>query len=284
MTKTSHPFLQTAIGVIAAAALVPADAASAQKRPYWRAGWEQGPCAQLSCYTEWSYVQAHNPAEADPTLNAVVSGLVWTGAENVSAHGGRGFAVFETTVAAIKAGKPHSKVYKEWQFAGGLPKTDTFGRPLQPVAPSGIDGTYVAWFFIPSDYQAKNGWTNIFQFKVTEQVPFSQDPTWWVNLRDSMTDDTLLLHVENAAPGTHKPENDIPAPKGRWFQLRADLYERIGIDWYVDGVFWQSSPVSTWRVGRNPRSKGTPQSFIFGVGHYSGVGKIYTDDASFIPK
>ncbi|MER9578806.1 hypothetical protein NKJ09_19225 [Mesorhizobium sp. M0189] len=284
MKKISHLLVLTAICTITAA-MAPAGAAYAQNAPYWRADWEEGPCTGASCYTDWSFVQAENPAEADPALNAIVSGLVSTGAGNVSSHGGNSFGKFETTLAAINAGKPHSKVYKEWLFAGGLAKNDAFGRPLQAVPPSGIDGTYVAWFFIPSDYQyAGNGWTNIFQFKVTEQSPFKQDPTWWVNLTDNPTDDVVMLHVENAAAGVHNPANDVPAPKGRWFQLRADLYEGVGIDWYLDGVFWQSSSNATWPVGRDSDGSGTPQSFVFGVGHYGGVGKLYTDDAYMIAK
>lgn len=274
----------SAISIIVAGA-APAGAASEQNKPYWQAEWEQGPCAQASCYTDWSFAQAQDPNEADPTLNAIVSGLVDTGSGNVSAHGGRSFAVFETDLDAINAGKRHSKVYKEWLFSGGLPKNDMFGRPLQPVSPSGIDGTYAAWFFVPLDYEYEgSGWTNIFQFKVTEQSPFRQDATWWLNLTDNPNDDTVMLHVANGSGGAYDPSKDVPVPKGRWFQVRADLYEGVGIDWYLDSVFWQSSSDSTWPVGRDPNSPGTPQSFVFGVGHYEGIGKIYTDDASFTPK
>lgn len=268
-----------------AAVLAATSGALAQNAPYWKADWEEGPCTDISCHTDWSFVQGENPAESDPSLNSVLSGLQPTGAGNVSAHGGQDFALFATTEAALNAGKPHSKVYKEWQFAGGLAKTDAFGRPLQAVSPSGIDGSYVAWFFIPANYQyTGHEWTNIFQFKVTEQAPFKQDPIWWVNLIGRQTDGALMLHVENAAPGMHNPANDVLAPKGRWFQIRADLYEGVGIDWYLDGTYWQTSSHTTWPVGRDADGIGTPQTFVFGVGHYGGVGRIAIDDASFTPK
>lgn len=273
-----------ALAATIAAILAPISAL-AQNTLYWKADWEEGPCTDATCHTDWSFVQAENPAEAEPSLNAVYSGPQPYGGGTVSAHRGQDFAVFAMTQAALNAGKPHSKVYKEWLFAGGLAKNDTFGRPLQAVSPSGIDGSYAAWFFIPADYQyAGSGWTNIFQFKVTEQSPFKQDPTWWVNLTDHPTEDVLMLHVENAAAGVHNPANDVPTPKGRWFQIRADLYEGVGIDWYLDGVYWQSSSNATWPVGRDTDGIGTPQTFVFGVGHYGGIGRIAIDDASFTPK
>lgn len=259
--------------------------AFAQNAPYWRGDYEEGPCTDASCHSDWSIVQGESPTEADPSLNAVFSGVQWTGTEAISSHEGQDFAVFATNDAALDAGKPHSKAYKAWIFPGAPPGTDNFGRPFQPVSSSGIDGSYVAWFFIPSDYvYTGREWTGIFQFKLTEQSPFAQYPQWWVNLIGRQTDGALMLHVENWADGVLDHGKDIPAPKGRWFQIRADLYEGAGIDWYVDGIYWQSSSAATWVVGRDNDGIGTPQTFVFGVGHYGGVGRIAVDDASFTPK
>ncbi|MER8380499.1 hypothetical protein [Mesorhizobium sp. M1399] len=122
MKKISHLLVLTAICTITAA-MAPAGAAYAQNAPYWRADWEEGPCTGASCYTDWSFVQAENPAEADPSLNAIISGLVSTGAGNVSSHGGNSFGKFETTLAAINAGKPHSKVYRSGSLQAAWPRT-----------------------------------------------------------------------------------------------------------------------------------------------------------------
>lgn len=265
-----------------AAVLAATSGALAQNAPYWKGDWEEGPCTDYTCYTDWSTAQAESSSEADIDLNTVLTGLQSMGAENLSSHGGHDFVTFATTTAAINAGKPFSKVGKEWLFPGGAAKNDIFGRPLQAVSPSGIDGSYSAWFFIPSNYQSTD-WTIIFQFETTEQSPYKQDTQWWVNLRAGQTSKPLL-HVDNAAAGVHNPANDVAAPLGRWFQIRADVYEGVGIAWYLDGVFWQSSSHATWPIGRDSDGVGTPQTFAFGVGHYGGVGRLYTDDAVFTPK
>jgi hypothetical protein len=247
--------------------------------PYWSADWEEGPCTTISCYSDWSFVQAESSAEALPELNevALASNL------GISAHGGTDVGKFQTTQAALDAGRPHSKVFKEWQIPGTATKNDAFGRPLQAIPASGINGSYRAWFYIPSDYTfVPPEWVNIFQFKLTEQDPFKQDPQWWINIVGG-SGNAPYLHVENWGNGSFTDPGGLkPAPKGRWFEIRADLYEGNKIDWYLDGQFWQTVSNTTYKIGRGGAT-GTPQSWVFGVGHYGGVGRIFTDDASFTP-
>jgi hypothetical protein len=246
---------------------------------YWTADWEEGPCTDKSCYSDWSFIQAEDSSQGVPSLNEVAT----ASSLGITAHSGTDVGKFQTTQAALDAGRPHSKVFKEWQLPNSTPVTDEFGRALQSIPASGINGSYRAWYYIPSDYTFVGPeWTNIFQFKLSEQSPFVQDPQWWINIVGGASNQPYL-HVENWGNGTFTdPGGTKAAPKGRWFEIRADLYEGNKIDWYLDGQFWQTVYHTTHKIGRGGAT-GTPRTWIFGVGHYGGIGRIYTDDASFTP-
>jgi hypothetical protein len=246
---------------------------------YWTADWEEGPCTDKSCYSDWSFVQAEDSSQGVPSLNEVATAA----SLGIAAHSGTDVGKFQTTQAALDAGRPHSKVFKEWQLPNSTPVTDEFGRALQSIPSSGINGSYRAWYYIPSDYTyAGVEWTNIFQFKLSEEGPFVQDPQWWINIVGG-SGNQPYLHVENWGNGTFTDPGGLKAaPKGRWFEIRADIYEGNKIEWYLDGQFWQTVNHSTHKIGRGGAT-GTPRTWIFGVGHYGGVGRLYTDDASFTP-
>jgi hypothetical protein len=246
---------------------------------YWSANWDKGPCTDASCHKEWSFVQAEDPAQAYPELNKVpmASDL------DITAHSGCCVAKFEVTQAALSANRMHSKVFKEFQIPGASIKRDQFGRSLEELPASGIDGTYRAWYYVPQDYKVvTSDWSNIFQFKLTEENPFKQNPQWWVNLVGGPNGQPYL-HVENLGNGTFSdPNGRKPMPKGKWFEIRADLHEGNKIDWYLDGQYWETVTDGNGSIGRGAATS-TPRTWVFGVGHYGGVGRLYVDDVSFTP-
>lgn len=248
--------------------------------PYWTADFEEGPSTDITGYSDQSFVQAEDASVATVANNAVVS----SGSGGApTAHGGSDMAKF-TTDSGTCAAKPHSKVFKEWKFPTGSAKTDNFGRALQAAPASGIDGTYRAWFYFPTGYAYTSGcgWTNIFQFKAEQESPYAQDPQWWVNVKDR-SGGGANLHVENWSGGTYTdPGGEKQLITGRWFEIRADVFEGDRIDWFLDGAFWQTVPNSATTIGRGSLT-GTPRTWIFGVGHYGGIGTVYIDDQTMTP-
>lgn len=259
---------------------------------YWYEDWEAGPSTGAAGHANMSFVQAEDGGLANTGLNAVVAGpYAHTSSgyatEYVPKYDGDDFAKFATNVTAIDNGKPHSKVYKEWRFSGGAAKNDQWGNALQmaPASGTSIDGSYHAQFYFPASWTyGTRGWTNIFQFKLTEQSPFAQDPQWWVNVVGSSST-TVTLHMENWAGSGRSHATDITVPKSAWFQIRADVYENDQIDWYVDNVFWQTTHDWEQNIGRDFDLTGTPQTWVFGVGHYGGghtdatKNTVFVDDA-----
>ena len=80
---------------------------------------------------------------------------------------------------------------------------------------------------------------------------------------------SFTAEFDNSKPVT------VKAPLGRWFEIKANLYENDRIDWYLDGQKFDTSRDSTYDVGRfYDKSEG----WIFGVGHYDGYGKLWVDD------
>lgn len=164
----------------------------------------------------------------------------------------------------------HAKLYHGW--GGGSPGD---GPRLEPGQES---GTYRAWYYLPRDtptfpYKPHNvRWVNVMQWKSVggagQQVNAEADLVP-VNGR-------VWLCLGRGWPQCDPPShaNAIPAPLGRWFELRADLFHQGRIDWYLDGRHVWTSPV----VGLQPG-----QGWIFGIGHYGGVGKLYAKNASFTP-
>jgi hypothetical protein len=131
----------------------------------------------------------------------------------------------------------------------------------------------------------------VFQFKqafVDRRGTWRQDPQWWLNMSraslwgrpaSGLRPDHPVLHVNHSDNdyGSYRPRL-LAAPVGRWFDVRAELYPGERIDWFIDGRHLDTSRHPEWPVGiTEPRATG----WLFGVGHYGGIGTLYADDVSF---
>ncbi len=228
-------------------------------------------------YRGWSFVQAHDKSQGPGGPGNRVGTASSLG---VKPHGGSYAAQFERPASATS--RPHAKVFKEWSNTG---KWDEFGRRMGPLPNGGNpSGTYRAWFQFPADYKASSsGWMNLFQFKEqgSKNGKWHQDPSWWLNVSSASkwgqggSEPVVFAnHWNNKWDYTPKT---MKLPVGRWFEVRAELYEKDRIEWYVDGKLLDVSKHSTYPVGRFfDKSDG----WVFGVGHYQGVGRVLVDDAS----
>lgn len=264
----------TTLSVVRATAPPPKETAPkplerAPNPPSWTSSFEDG------TFSEWTWWKRNDGCSFS------VASIAATG---IPQHTGTKAAHFETTPGCLDAGRPHSKLFKEWALAH--PQTswrDDAGRSLQRLPNGSPSGSYRASYLLPSNYTHRDrGWTNIMQFKATNPDT-GQLPQWWVNVspaRDwNMGGMEPMLNVENWGNGTYGG-SIRPAPRGRWFEIRAEVYNRDRIDFYLDGEYWQTVRNETHRIGT---AAGT-QGWIFGVGHYLGVGKLWIDRASFTPR
>lgn len=231
-------------------------------------------------FKAWSYAQGADPAQGGPgskycfvTSSDATKMLAHNNSDNHYAHFQR---------PAGLPNSPHAKVYKEWTTIG---KKDQFGRIEDPIFNNGdVSALYSAWYYFPTDYIAGDDWVNIFQFKEQGQNAqgiFSQNPSWWVNVGSGNAwnmGPKGFLFVNNQG-NDYKNYSPIliPLPLGRWFQISALLTQGNAIDWYLDGKQIDMSHNSVYPVGR---SYHTSNGWIFGVGHYGGVGAIYIDDVT----
>jgi hypothetical protein len=227
-------------------------------------------------FQNWSYVQAQSTSQGGPgsSYNYVNTGASF----GIPAHGGEDVAQFYRPTSATSL--PHAKVFKEWSNVG---KKDQFGRVEEKLPDGGNpSGVYSAWYYLPKDYQVTSSkWANIFQFKEEGYIGGvkHQDPSWWLNMSAASAhgaggSEPLLFVNHWKNDWGYKP-NSVKAPLGRWFEIKAALYENDRIDWYLDGQKFDTSRDSTWNVGRfYDKSEG----WIFGVGHYDGYGKLWVDD------
>ncbi len=230
-------------------------------------------------FNGWSYVQGADPAQGGPGAQYVYVTTAFDA--NIPITVGRNVAHFERPASAISL--PHAKVYKEWSATG---KLDQFGRVEDKIFNNGnVSAIYSAQYYFPKNYTAVHEWVNIFQFKeeglikATDTVSV-QNPSWWVNVGPASSfgqnSETPMLFINNQ--GTHYPYKPkmMPLPLGRLFTISANLYSGDRIDWYIDGVKFDTSYNATWPVGRFYAKSNT---FIFGVGHYGGIGVVYIDNA-----
>jgi hypothetical protein len=213
--------------------------------------------------------------------------------EGIPAHSGSKVAHFEVTASQESSGNYHSKLFQSW--AVGSPESgwhDDQGNLFKRLPNNSPAGTYSAWYYLPPNYSdGSRGWVNIMQFKesYTDGGSWAQDPEWWINMSNAdawpqgsrpagvgPSDPVLFANYNNNRWG-YNPKM-VAAPRGRWFQIKAELYPGDRIDWYLDGHLFDTSRNSTYPVGIFHKS---PGSWTFGIGHYGGVGKLWADDASF---
>jgi hypothetical protein len=173
---------------------------------------------------------------------------------------------------------PHSyccveaKVYHEW---GG---PDPGRSPA--MQPGGESGSYRAWYYLPVTTPTSPAndvrWVNLMEWKSASVA----------NPGDQSVDGGAALLPVNGKvwicfgrgwPDCYPPsaKNAVPAPLGQWFELRADFYHGSHVDWFIDGrKVWTSTNIASLQPGQN---------WIFGIGHYGGVGAYYAKNASFTP-
>jgi hypothetical protein len=243
---------------------------------YWQDSFETGD------FSGWSVVQGIDPAEGGPGPQYVyVTNQAQSG---IPPQNGTYFAHFERPASAVNY--PDAKIYKEWS---NIPKRDWLGRQDAPIFDSGnVSGTYSAWFYFPVGYTVTSDWVNIFQFKedgnMVKGGPAVQNPSWWLNVgpqtsfangNPALETYTPILFVnywgnnyQNYHPAT------MPVPLGKWFNVTALLVSGNRIVWYIDGQLLDNSYNSTYPVGRFYYNS---TGWVFGVGHYYGVGTDYVD-------
>jgi hypothetical protein len=122
----------------------------------------------------------------------------------------------------------------------------------------------------------------LLQFKEegTLNGKWQQNPSWWLNMSAADahgpggSEPILFVNYWNSPDDNYVPIT-VKAPLGRWFEVKAELHEDDRIDWFLDGRKFDTSRDSTFEVGRFlDKSDG----WVFGIGHYGGVGKLYVDD------
>lgn len=221
-------------------------------------------------------------------------------------------SVIYSEPSGILKRRVHSKVMKEWRLPG-YPKNDDLGRQMDRLPGGSPAGTYRASFFFPESYEKRveepwSLWTNIFQFKEawTANGQNRQDPQWWINVSRAggwtydpddapgyrrQAPNRPVLHVnrprdEGEQDGYH-PELRV-VPLGRWFEIRADVFPGDRIEWSLDGVRFDTSFDSEHPVGLSKGDSASAPShsegWVFGIGHYDGIGQLWADGASFTPR
>jgi hypothetical protein len=164
-------------------------------------------------------------------------------------------------------------------------RRDAFGRPESPLPRGDPSGTYGAWFYLPSRQRRDcREWTNVFQFKEEGSLggEWHQDASWWLNVSCASAwgepSDRGVIFVNHWTKSWGTPPKYRDVPLDRWFEVRAVLEEGVAIHWYVDGEFLDISRHETHPVGR---MLDATSRWIFGVGHYYGIGELWVDDATF---
>jgi hypothetical protein len=258
---------------VATAAFCPA----AHALIYWQDSFESGD------FTGWSTAQGIQPNVGPGPSYVYVTNQANAG---IVPHNGNYFAHFERPASATCC--PHAKIYQEWTT---IPRTNQWGKPEAPIFDYGnVSAVYSAWYYFPPGYQAVRDWVNIFQFKedgiMVKGGPAVQYPSWWMNVgpQSSFANGNPALETSNPIlfvnywtnPYTNYHPVTMPVPLGRWFNISAALIQGDRIVWYVDGKLFDNSYNSTYPVGRFFYNS---NGWVFGVGHYAGIGTVYIDHA-----
>jgi hypothetical protein len=248
----------------------------------WHADFEQGD------FSEWSIAERRDGG----TFYAAAAS-----SEGIPTLSSNAVARFEVTRSQRAAGLKHSKLYKQWYLRPpDSGRSDDLGRPLERLPNNSAGGVYRAWYYLPRDYRASRDWANVFQFKqsyVDAGGRWHQDPRWWVNLTraDSWrradrgrirgaAGGAPVLAVANWGDGAETARPVARAPRGRWFEIAANLQPGKRIDWFLDGEWIETSSHRVHPVGPGRSTTG----WTLGVGHYGGVGKLWVDAVSFTPR
>jgi hypothetical protein len=257
------------------------DSAAPTTTPTWASGFETG------SFSEWNF-RDDGPGGLWPDSPPIH--IVDPTTEGVPYRQGTKVGRFEVSPTDRARGRLHAKLYKH------------FGPPM----PTNVSGSYRASFYLPWDYSLPTydigdgtGAVTLFQWKEWANGGANQDPLWWLEIRprkwmDERPDKTWVgLPPPNAtdpvvfinhwqADNNRRHLQALAAPKGRWFDVRAELRQPDRIDFYVDGKLLGTALDSEYSVSP---FHGDPNGFfIFGLGNYGTTGGvIYADDVSFAP-
>lgn len=219
----------------------------------------------------WAHIGVQTPAQAG------IPGL-W---------GSSRVARFETTPDDILHGRDNAKLYKGFA-TGNWPNTHP---------PADVSGTYSAWYYLPTNYRVPAlTWVNLFQFKEKYHVPGgdTSDPLWWIQLGDAQ------WAQDSGGPRASRPDAPVAflnywnnhwtrqvhwktIPLGRWFEIKAVVYQDQRIDFYIDGDHFDTAQNSEYHV--SPFHGAQSMQWIFGVGNYSTAanGPMFVGRASYSP-
>lgn len=242
--------------------------------PAWSAGFEGGNFAEWTWWGQgqtslWGHIAVVDPAS-----------------EGVPRFGGARVGRFETTADDIAAGRTSAKVYESFRSNGR--------------SPAHVGGTYRAWYYLPPSYRVPlNTDVNVFQFKedyADAGGTWHSDALWWLNLSTASwakgmggaawigtppaRGDAPVFLLQHAENRWTRQVRFMPAPLGRWFEIRADLRQGDRIDFFIDGRLYDTARASEYPV--NP-FRSDSLGWTFGVGNYStgANGPLYLDDASY---
>jgi len=230
-------------------------------------------------------------------------------------------ALFSVNASQYASGNIHSKLYKGFSLKNTI--TSNWSGTTLLDNRSQVAGTYSAWYYVPANYtMPTHDFVDIFQFKEFYPIKNNTDTYSivqtgaWIRRTDDVrqqwpsktgmiannASDTPVLTVawqySERSPGN---VGIATLPLGRWFNISATVYPNEKVVYTLDGKPWttvtnadlQTAPADSDPYSRFSRSVGLQMpanqygdastDWIFGVGHYGGIGALYVDETSFTP-
>src|SRR3954452_25506132 len=103
------------------------------------------------------------------------------------------------------------------------------------------------------------------------QSGYQSDQAWWLVLYNGDGRATPYAHVNYCNGGNACTAGEsVVFPRGRWVEVRAEVYEGDRIEWFLDGRRIAVGADSTYPVGPSPGARSL--AWDFGVGNYAGSG------------
>jgi Big-like domain-containing protein len=247
-------------------------------------------------YSEWDGV---NPTNYQPQFWPQSSpiGPIDPASEGVAPSHGKVMR-FPMTQPDVDAGRVHSKLFKTWNINGPSNGWPGLGGD--------VSGIYSARAFWPSSRSiscSANATALMMGFKETAKHGSIQDSTYWMTVvptcwaanfnnahwvRPKPTDPNAPVvffrwwnHGQGSNDAARSEIYVMPLPRGRWFDMRAELHDHAYLDWYVDGEFLGRGQDAVYPVG--PQYGRAPEDrWQFEIGNYGrALGTTYFDDVSF---
>jgi len=232
------------------------------------AGSDWGSAFEGSGFGEWSWWgQGDSSYTGLSTVDPADRGI-----PRLNGRSGR----FQVTDSDAAAGRIHSKLYKYFHSGSG---------DRVNWRPTNVSGSYRAWYYLPTDYSVRPGkWVTPFQFK--DQYWYTQrggsehsDPTWYLAFKNASdygvsasrpdAPVAIVQHWKDWERGYRDyiyPGQRVPVPLGRWFEIRAEVYQGDRVEFYMDGKLVNVGRHSDYPVGNH---HSLSFNWIFGIGNYT---------------